>query len=65
MKKQHVELSQSDEAQLEKILSKGSLKVRTYKRATALLELNRGKTFGTVAQTLGVTYQSISQLAKR
>lgn len=65
MKKQHVELSQWDEAQLEKILSKGSLKVRTYKRATALLELNRGKTFGAVAQTLGVTYQSISQLAKR
>ena len=65
MKKQYVELSEEDQVYLEKILSKGSLKVRTYKRATALLELNRGKTFGVVAQTLGVTYQSISQLAKR
>jgi putative transposase len=36
------------------------LTVKTFKRATALLELSRGKGFGEVAETLGVCYQSVS-----
>lgn len=56
MKKQHVELSQEDEKYLEELLSKGSLKARTYQRALALVELHRGKTITAVAQLLGVSY---------
>jgi transposase len=59
MKKQHVNLSESDKVFLEELLSRGSLKVRKQKRATALLELNRGKTLVSVSQTLGVSYPTV------
>lgn len=65
MGKQHINLSDADIVTLEALLSKGTLKARKYKRATALLELNRGKSYGMVGQTLGMTYQSISALGKR
>ena len=35
-----------------------------FKRATALLEVERGKSLGAVAQTLGVSYQSVSKWCK-
>lgn len=59
MKKQHINLSESDEQYLEELLSKGSLKVRKQKRAIAILELNRGKTLSAVSQTLGVSYPTV------
>jgi transposase len=40
-------------------LKKGALKARTYQRATALLELDRGQTMLAVSQTLGVSYPSV------
>jgi hypothetical protein len=43
MKKQHLTLTDADRATLEKLLAKGSLAAKTFKRATALLELDRGK----------------------
>ncbi|NEP84836.1 MAG: helix-turn-helix domain containing protein [Okeania sp. SIO3B3] len=65
MNKQHVTLSAADKTHLEKLLKAGQLPVRTYKRATALLELNRGRTFKAVAETLGMTHQTVSIWAKR
>jgi putative transposase len=61
MEKQHLTLKAKDQQYLEGLLSKGSLPVKTFKRATALLELNRGKSYGEIAQTLGVCYQSVSR----
>ncbi len=60
MKKQHITLTASERDQLEALLAKGSLPARTFKRATALLELDRGKTFTDVAATLGVTIVTLS-----
>lgn len=64
MKKQHVSLSAGDKAQLQKLLSKGSLPAKTFKRATALLELERGKTLAAVAETVAVSYQSVFNWCK-
>lgn len=59
MKKQHLTLSDDDRSTLEALLSKGTLSVRKFKRATALLELDRGKTLQDVAATLNVTYTTV------
>ena len=61
MKKQHLTLTQDDRSALETLLSKGSLSARTFKRATALLELDRGKTLAAVAATLTVTYNAVAR----
>jgi transposase len=55
MKKQHVKLKAKDRNYLESLISKGKLPAKTFKRATGLLELDRGKTLGAVAETLGVS----------
>ena len=59
MRKQHLTLSQADRDSLRSLLKKGSLKVINYKRATALLELDRGKTMTDVSRTLGVSYPTV------
>jgi putative transposase len=60
MKKQHITLTASEREQLEALLAKGSLSARTFKRATALLELDRGKTLTDVAATLDVTVVTVA-----
>ncbi len=60
MKKQHITLTDSDRTALETLLSKGALPVKTFKRATALLELDRGQTLTAVAATLGVKYDTVA-----
>ena len=55
MQKEHVKLSQTDQDFLMTLLAKGQLPARIFKRATALLELHRGKTLTTVAKTLQVS----------
>jgi len=65
MKKQHVKLSEEDRQRLEFLTSKGELKAKVYKRVTALLELNRGKTFTAVAETVGFSSQTVSTLATK
>jgi putative transposase len=37
------------------VIAKGNLSAKTFKRATGLLELDRGKTLEAVAETLGVS----------
>ena len=63
MTKTHVKLSLEHQLYLTDLLSKGTLPVKTMKRATALLELDKGKTFGAVAQLLNVGYQTVSNWA--
>jgi hypothetical protein len=65
MKKQHLTLTDDDRRELETLLSKGNLKALTFKRATALLELDRGKTLVAVASTLGVTTKAVANWRTR
>lgn len=65
MRKQHVQLSQADRQRVEFLLSKGKVKAKVFKRATALLELDRGKTYTAVAETVQLTKQTVSTIAKK
>ena len=60
MKKRHLTLPAADRDYLTALLAKGSLPVRTFKRATALLELDRGKTMTDVAMTLDMTLVTVA-----
>lgn len=60
MKKQHIELSQTEVNYLTDLLSRGTLKVRKQKRTLALLELNKGKTQKVVADIVGSTNVTVS-----
>ena len=60
MKKQHVKLRKKDRDYLESLLAKGKLPAKIFKRATGLLELDRGKTLQAVAETLGVCYITVA-----
>jgi transposase len=64
MKKQHVRLSENDRQYLESLLATGELSVKVYRRALALLELDRGKTYTAVAETLDVTNGTVSTWSK-
>jgi transposase len=60
MKKQHLTLTANDRTTLDELLAKGTLAAKTFKRATALLELDRGKTLHDVAATLDVAYITVA-----
>ena len=60
MAKQHVSLSKADRSDLETLISKGKQSIRVCKRAIGLLELDRGKSLGAVAKTVGVTPTTVS-----
>src|SRR5919198_1537513 len=60
MKKQHIKLRKADRAYLESLVAKGKLTAKMSKRATGLLELDRGKTLQAVAATLGVDYNTVA-----
>lgn len=65
MKKEHVNLTNSDRTYLTNLVKKGSLPAKTYKRAVALLELDRGRTFTEVATIVGLTQQTASTWATK
>lgn len=65
MKKEHVSLSEADRTYLQNLIKKGSLPAKTFKRATALLELDRGRTFTEVAAIVGVVIQTVSTWAQK
>ena len=65
MKKHHLTLTDVDRSTLETLLSKGEMSARSFKRATALLELDRGKTLADVAATLSVTYNAVAKWRDR
>jgi len=62
MKKQHIQLSEGDRETLVSLVNKGQQSARAYKRAIALLELDRGKTITAVTGTLGVTHNTVRAL---
>jgi putative transposase len=64
-KKQHVQLSKEDREYLETLISKGKLTSKVYRRALALLELDRGKTYTEVSSTLKVSIVTLSKWAKK
>ncbi len=64
MKKQHITLRTEDRAYLENLISKGNLATRKYRRALSLLELDRGKTYTAISETLQVSIQAVSGWAK-
>jgi transposase len=61
MKKEHVTLTDDERVTLTALLAKGSVKVRTFKRATGLLELDRGQSLQAVAATLRVNYNTVAE----
>jgi transposase len=59
MKKQPLQLPHEERERLTALLAKGQLSAKVFKRALALLELDRGQTLSAVAQTVGVSYPTI------
>jgi hypothetical protein len=59
-KKQHVQLSEKDREYLEILIRKGKLAAKAYRRALALLELDRGQTYTVVSKSLQVTITTVS-----
>ncbi len=64
MKKQHVVLTDVDREYLEALLKKGELSAKIYKRALALLELDRGKSYVAVSETIQMSAHTLSKRAK-
>ena len=60
MNKQHITLSDTDRSSLTSLLAAGTLSAKTFKRATALLELDRGKTLQEVAAILHTHYTTVA-----
>jgi transposase len=65
MKKQHVKLSDVDREFLENLISQGEATAKVYRRALALLELDRGQTYTAVSKTLQVTQITLSTWVKK
>jgi putative transposase len=60
MLKHHVKLRKKERDYLQAVLAKGKLSAKMFKRATGLLELGRGKTLQAVAETLGVSNDTVA-----
>ena len=65
IKKQHVKLSDVDREYLEALISKGELTAKAYRRALALLELDRGQTYTAVSKSLQVSIPTLSSWAEK
>lgn len=65
MKKQHVTLSETDRIWLQDLIKKNDIPAKTYKRAWALLELDKGRTYTEVSGQVGVTIQTVSNWARK
>ena len=64
MKKQHITLSEEERQYLDELLSQGELPVRECKRALALLDLDRGQTYKSIAETVRVSPATVSTWAQ-
>jgi len=65
MQKSHVTLSVEQVAHLSELTTRGTIAVKTYRRATALLALHEGQSYSAVAATLGMGYATVSNWAER
>jgi putative transposase len=59
MKKQHVQLTSADREYLENLIRKGQHTAKAFRRAMALLELDRGQTYTAVSKTLQVSLPTL------
>ncbi len=59
MRKTQLQLRPEEREKLTALLAKGQLSAKVFKRALALLELDRGQTLSAVAQTVGISYPTI------
>lgn len=59
MRKSQLQLLPEKRAKLTTILAKGQRSAKVFKRALALLELDRGQTLSAVAQSVGVSYPTM------
>lgn len=64
MRKEHLKLTETERRSLTILTTSGELKARKFKRATALLLLDQGKTLTDVSKTLGYAYPSLLKLKK-
>lgn len=62
-KKPHIQLSESEQEELQALLSKGNVNARIVRRAMALLQLHEGSSYTAVAKQLGVVIQTASTWA--
>lgn len=58
--KHHLHLADAEVSSLTPLVSGGHLSAKVFRRATALLELARGKSLTEVATTLNTTYQTVA-----
>jgi len=65
MKKQHVQLTDSERKVLQDLLSKGDLKVRVQKRAMGLQMMDKGMTFQAIKEHLNISHISLGKWATR
>ncbi|MCG8379209.1 MAG: helix-turn-helix domain-containing protein [Proteobacteria bacterium] len=63
MHKAHVNLTEVDRTYLTQLIKTGQHSARLYKRALALLELDRGQTYVRTAEIVGVSNVTLSKLA--
>jgi putative transposase len=65
MRKEHIQLSETERQELEALLAKGVLSARMLRRATGILALNQGATLEAVAQLVGVQNDTVRAWRKR
>lgn len=59
MRKSPLQLRSEEREKLTALLAKGQLAAKVFKRALALLELDRGQTMSAVAHSVGVSYPTM------
>ena len=62
MGKSHITLSEADHKELIRLLHQSDIKSKVFKRVTALLELNKGKSIEEVRKVLGLCYPTVAKL---
>lgn len=62
MAKSHINLSAADQQELTSLLHRSDIKSKVFKRVTALLELNKGKSIEEVRKVLGLSYPTMAKL---
>src|SRR3954447_7302909 len=62
MGKSHITLPEADQQELISLLHRSDLKSKVFKRVTALLELNKGKSIEEVRKVLGLSYPTVAKL---
>jgi transposase len=60
VRKHHLKVRKKARDYVETRVRRGKLSAKVFKRATGLLELDRGKTLHAVAETLGVSYVTVA-----